>query len=383
MTESRTSGAVISINRNGNVEYFEALGFQDRARGVPMQRESIFRIASMTKPLVAVAVLMMMEEGRIALLDPIEWYIPAFSRMQVGSEHMDPVDGTHRLSLDPASRSITIHDLLRHTSGLTSSLFGGGLVRQMYRDAHVRDEQQSNAELMQKLARLPLMHQPGTTFEYGMSTDVLGYLVELLSGMDLNRFLIDKIAAPLGLRDTCFLLGDGGPERLALPQSDNRDFGSATLSPLRDASPLRWFSGGSGALSTAADYSRFCQMLVQGGSFEGERILAPKSVALLRSDQLPPGIAYGPNTIELGITAPLPEYGQSYGLGVGVRTRLGLSPVLGSIGDFFWGGALGTYFWVDPETRLSAVLMMQELEPMKRARYRSALRNLTYQALAC
>jgi CubicO group peptidase (beta-lactamase class C family) len=216
------------------------------------------------------------------------------------------------------------------------------------------------------------MHQPGTTFEYGMSTDVLGHLIELLSGLDLNRFLIDRIAAPLGLTDTCFLLGDEDQGRLALPPGDHRDAGR----------PIRWFSGGSGALSTAADYSHFCQMLVQGGTFEGERILAPKSVALLRSDQLPPGIAYGPNTIELGMTAPLPEYGQSYGLGVGVRTCLGLSPVPGSVGDFFWGGALGTYFWIDPEARLSAVLMMQELDPMKRARYRSAFRNLTYQALA-
>jgi CubicO group peptidase (beta-lactamase class C family) len=365
--------------RNGRPVYFEALGFQDREQGLPMQRDSIFRIASMTKPLISVAALMLMEEGLLALIDPLERYIPEFKNMQVGTEHVDPSDGTHRLSLEAAQRSITIQDLLRHTSGLTTALFGDSLVRQMYHDAKIRDDQQTNAELAGKLARLPLMHQPGTTFEYSMSTDVLGRVIEVLSGRDLNRFLIERIAKPLGMEDTAFLLSERNQNRVALPHTDRG--GTSILSDYDHTRPPRWFSGGSGALSTAGDYARFCQMLLNGGTLDEIRILSRKSVELLRSDQLPPTVAFGPNTKDLGITAPLPDYGQSYGLGVGVRIRPGPSPVPGSVGDFFWGGALGTYFWVDPQERLSAILMMQELDSRKRARYRSLFRNLVYQAL--
>jgi CubicO group peptidase (beta-lactamase class C family) len=372
-----TSGAVISIVRDGRPIYFEALGFQDRERGLAMRRDSVFRIASMTKPLIATAALMLMEEGLLALIDPIDRYLPEFKNMQVGTEYVDPSDGARRLSLEAAHRPITVLDLLRHTSGLTTALFGDSLVRQMYHDSRIRDDQQTNGELASKLARMPLMHQPGTTFEYGMSTDVLGRIIEVLSERDLNRFLVERIAEPLGMEDTAFLLNERNQNRFALPQND----GAASILSSYDRSrPPRWFSGGSGALSTAGDFTRFCQMLLHGGAYDGRRLLSRKSVELLRSDQLPPNVALGPNTRDLGIAAPLPEFGQSYGLGVGVRIRPGLSPVPGSVGDFFWAGALGTYFWIDPQERLIAILMMQELDLQKRARYRSLLRNLVYHA---
>jgi CubicO group peptidase (beta-lactamase class C family) len=333
----------------------------------------------MTKPLLSAAALMLMEEGSLALIDPLERYLPAFKNMQVGTEYVDS-SGARRLSLEAAHRPITIQDLLRHTSGLTTALFGNSLVRQMYHDNDVRDDQQTNAELAGKLARLPLMHQPGTTFEYSMSTDVLGRIIEVLSDRDLNRFVVERIAEPLGMEDTAFLLSERNQNRLALPQADS-DGDASILSSYNRARPPRWFSGGSGLLSTAGDFTRFCQMLQNGGTLGGIRILSRKSVELLCSDQLPPKIDFGPNTRDLGIAAPLPEYGQSYGLGVGVRIRPGLSPVPGSVGDFFWGGALGTYFWVDPPQRLIAILMMQELDSRRRARYRSLFRNFVYHAL--
>jgi CubicO group peptidase (beta-lactamase class C family) len=377
--QGRTSGTVIAITRDHRPVYVEALGYQDRARSIPMVRDSIFRIASMTKPLLSAAALMLMEEGSLALIDPLERYLPEFRDMQVGAECVDS-SGTRRLSLEPAHRPITIQDLMRHTSGLTTPLFGNSLVRQLYKDNDVRDDQQTNAELAAKLARLPLMHQPGTTFEYSMSSDVLGHVVEILSGRDLNRFMTERIAEPLGMKDTTFLLDARSQDRLAVPQTGSPGAGSI-LSSYDHSRPPRWFSGGSGALSTAGDFTRFCRMLQNGGILDGIRILSRKSVELLCSDQLPPAIGFGPNTQDLGITAPVPEYGQSYGLGVGVRLRPGLSPVPGSVGDFYWGGALGTYFWVDPQERLIAVLMMQELSLRQRARYRSLFRHLVYAAL--
>jgi CubicO group peptidase (beta-lactamase class C family) len=376
--QGHTSGAVISIVCDQRSDYLEALGYQDRAQGVAMRRDSIFCIASMTKPLISAATLLLMEQGALALFDPLDRYIPEFRTMQVGTESVD-ASGMRFLSHENSRRPITIQDLLRHTSGLTTSLLGNSLIRQRYRDIDIRDDQQSNADIAGKLARLPLMHQPGTMFEYGMSTDVLGRVIEIVSGMDLNRFLVKRICAPLGMRDTSFLLGERNEGRLAVAEV-GPTAGVSSLSGYDSTRPPKWFSGGSGALSTAGDFTRFCQMLLNGGTLQGIRILSRKSVELMCSDHLPPGVGIGPNTRDLGITAPLPEYGQGYGLGVGVRIRPGLSPVPGSVGDFFWGGALGTYFWVDPQERLIAILMMQELDPNKRARYRSLFRNLVYSA---
>lgn len=377
----RLAGAVVLIARRQQCAYFEAFGFQDRARGVAMQTDSIFRIASMTKPIVAVAALLLMEAGELALIDPIERYLPEFENMQVGVETLD-AGGERRLSLQAARRLVTVQDLFRHTSGLTTALFGTSLIKRQYNDSRLRDDRQTLAEMVGKLASLPLLHQPGTTFEYGMSTDVLGRIIEVVSGIDLDRFIVQRIAKPLGMRDTSFVIAERSGHRLAVSQSDPAGSNSGAILPPYDiARPPRLFSGGTGLLSTAADYARFVQMLLNHGELDGMRLLGRKTVELMLSDHLAPDVAFGSNTGDLGIAAPLPELGQSYGLGIGVRTQPGRSSVPGSVGDFYWGGALGTYFWADPQEQLMAILMMQELDAVKRARYRSVFRSLVYRAL--
>ena len=242
------------------------------------------------------------------------------------------------------------------------------------------DDQQTNAQMLDKLAKLPLAYQPGSTFEYGMSTDVVGHIVETISGLDLERFVAEHIAKPLALRDTCFLLDDKQAARLAQAQA-LQPGAAPIIVGYNPAQPPKWFAGGHGLLSTAEDYARFAQMLLNGGELDGVRVLSRKNVELMTSNHLPPGVAYGGFTMELGLTAPLPQLGQGYGLGVGVREEKGRATVPGSVGDFFWGGATGPFFWVDPEEKIVAVMMMQELNIQRRTHYRSVMRNLVYQAL--
>jgi len=372
-------GAVVLIAHRGRIIYHKAFGYRNRTEGAPMQPDSIFRIASMTKPVTAVAALILMEEGRIQLIDPVSRYIPEFKDLEVGVEHTDE-RGERTLELVPAVRDFTIQDLMRHTAGFTYGIFGDSLVQRANRSANILDDQQTNAEMAGKLATLPLAFQPGTTFEYGMSTDVLGRLVEVVSGQDLASFVEQHITRPLQMADTRFLLDADQARRLAEPQFFGPD-GKPLVVGYNPVHPPKWFSGGGGLLSTAADYARFSQMLLDGGQLEGVRILSRKSVALMTSDHLPPDVAYGGFTRELGLTAPLPRLGQGYGLAVGVRKEVGRSPVPGSVGDFYWGGVIGPYFWADPQEQLIAIMMLQELDVQKRTRYRSVMRDLVYQAL--
>ena len=374
-------GAVALIVHRGDVVYHEAFGYADRTLQQPMQRDSVFRIASMTKPLTNVAALMLMERGRLLLTDPVTRYLPELQHLQVGIEHADAA-GQRQLSLEPCRRPITVHDLMRHTAGFTYGQFGDSLVQRAYRAAHLIDDQQTNAGMIAKLAQLPLAFQPGTTFEYGMSTDVLGRVVEIASGMELDRFFAEHITGPLQMPRTAFGLLAGSAASLAEPQREQVPGPRPAVIPYDPARPAKWFSGGGGLLSTAADYARFAGMLLNGGEVAGVRLLSRKSVQLMTSNHLPAGLDYGPRTADLGIAAPLPALGQGYGLGLGVRECAGLSPVPGSRGDFFWGGALGPYFWVDPAEHLSVVFMLQELNVQRRTRYRALLRALVYQALA-
>ena len=376
--DAKIAGAVVLVVRNGKVAYHEAFGFRDRTQQAPMSKDAIFRIASMTKPVTAVAALMLAEQGKLQLIDPASKYLPELKSPKVGTEIVDAA-GNRTLQLVPARREITVQDLLRHTSGFTYGPFGDSLVQRAYRAANTMDDQQTNAEMLAKLAGLPLAYQPGTMFEYGMSTDVVGRLVEVLSNKDLEQFFSERISKPLGMTATGFRLDPQQVSRLAEPQPPN---GSAPLVVgYNPAKPARWFSGGGGLLSTAMDYARFCQMLLNDGRLDGVRILSRKSVQLMRSNHLPPDVGYGGFTQELGMTAPLPVLGQGYGLGVGVRLEQGRSIVPGSIGDFYWGGATGPYFWIDPQEHLIAIMMLQELDITRRTYYRSVLRNLVYQAL--
>jgi CubicO group peptidase (beta-lactamase class C family) len=371
-------GAVVLVARKGEIAYLQTFGFQDRAAQASMRQDAIFRLASLTKPVTLVAALMLAEEGKLQIMDPASRYLPQLKQLQVGVELAEG-SGERRLITEPAKREVTVQDLMRHTSGMTYGIFGDSLVQRAYRAAGTMDDQQTNADLVDKLAKLPLAFQPGTAFEYGMSHDVVGRIVEVQSGLDLNRFVVERIARPLGMNDTAFLLDSSQTERLAQPQA------IPGAPPLvigyNPAKPPKWFSGGGGLLSTAEDYARFCQMLLNGGELDGVRILSRKSVELMTSNHLPPGIGYGAFTMELGLTAPLPQYGQGYGLGVGVREQAGRSMVPGSVGDYYWGGATGPYFWVDPHEQLVAVMMLQVADIQLRTHYRSLLRNLVYQAL--
>ena len=370
-------GAVVLIVHRDQVAYAQHFGARDKERNAPMPANGIFRIASMTKPVTAVAALMLMEEGRLQLGDPVAKYLPQLQQMQVGVERND--GGARTLALEPAKRAMTVQDLMRHTAGFTYGVFGDSLVQRANRAANTMDDQQTNAELIDKLAKLPLAYQPGTTFEYGMSTDVLGRIVEVVSGMDLNQFVTQRIAQPLKMPDTAFLLNDEQVSRLAEPQ---RAPGSTpAIVGYNPAKPPKWFSGGGGLLSSASDYARFCRLLLNGGELDGVRLLSRKSVELMTHDHLPPGVGYGGFVQELGLTAPLPQLGQGYGLGVGVRLERGRASVPGSIGDYFWGGATGPYFWIDPQEQLIAIMMLQELNIERRTYYRSIMRNLVYQAL--
>jgi CubicO group peptidase (beta-lactamase class C family) len=374
-------GAVVLIARNGKIAYLEAFGFQDREKKVPMNTNAIFRIASMTKPFTSVAIMMLVEEGKIELEDPVSVYLPELKGLRVGVEKINATTGSLELSLEPAQREMTIQDLLRHTSGLTYSVFGKSLVKQAYTDANIFDRNQTLADLVIKFSKLPLAHQPGTMWDYSMSTDVLGRVVEVVSGIPFDQFVAERIAKPLALSDTNFYVPSEKAGRIAEPQVD-----PATIKrpPLIDVtSRPNYLSGGHGMVSTASDYVRFSQMLLNGGELEGVRLLSPSIVAFMTSDHLPPDIAYSPETFQvfepMGI-APMPRDGQGFGLGFGVRTQTGRNQRPAYPGQFFWEGAWGTAFWVDPKEKLVAVLMMQ-VPALQAPHYKTLIRNLVYQAL--
>jgi len=359
-------GAVVLIVRGGHIGYAEAFGWRDREAKAPMELDAIFRIASMTKPLTSVAAMILAEEGKLQIAAPLAEYLPEFSNRTVGAERV------------PAKRVMTVQDLLRHTSGLTYAAFGDSPVQMIWRDAQPMTENQTSAEMVAKLASLPLMFEPGTTWEYSMSTDVLGRVVEVVSGQDLADFIDARICRPLDLRDTGFAATGERAARVAEPQVDPS---TGARPPMRNVTnPGRWASGGGGAVSTTADYTRFCQMLLNGGELDGTRILAPNTVALMAADHLSPDCAYGDTARpRFGALAPVPEMGYGFGLGFAVRTAAGRCPLPGSVGEYFWGGVLGTSFWIDPVEELVVVAMMTA--PERRLYYRHLLRPLVYGAL--
>jgi CubicO group peptidase (beta-lactamase class C family) len=379
-------GAVVIVGRNGNIVYFQALGFQDREKNIPMKTEAIFRIASMTKPITSVAVMMLVEEAKVDLLAPVSQYLPEFKDVKVGVEKTDPTTNKPTLVLEPPIRPMTVQDLLRHTSGLVYGAFGTTLVHQAYNKANLFDNGQTLAEFVTKLSALPLAHQPGSFWEYGMSTDVLARIVEVVSGMPFDQFIEDHIAKPLGMKDTAYYLTPAQATRLAQLQVDpatgRRPLGNSAENMTKEKQ--KWFSGGGGLLSTAPDYARFCQMMLNGGELDGVRLLGTKTVAIMTSDQLPLNIPrILPSSIPpIGIEeiAPTPEMGQSFGLGFAVRTHLGPNPVSGSVGDYFWVGIYGTVFWVDPQQKLFTVMMVQ-MPFADSGYYRRSIRELVYGAL--
>ena len=363
-------GAVVGVATRDETVYLKAFGYRDREAGVAMTEDSIFRTASMTKPVVAAAALALVDDGRLLLSRPIGTYLPELHDLRLGVED----GGTLRLdkSVQP-----TVLDLLRQTSGFTNLGAGTSLVHAAYAAApNLRDHQQSNAELVRKLAALPLNYAPGTTFEYGMAMDVLGAVLEIVAGGDLDAVIRSLVGAPLRMTDSGFLVRDEA--RLAEPQID-RSTGTRPDLGYQKGQPPRWYRGGGGLLSTAPDYLRFCRMLLNGGTLDGVRVLAPATVRRMMTAALPPGVAYSPNTRGHGWMAPVPSLGQSFALGGMVRTAVGPHPWPGSVGDYSWSGRAGTYFWVDPAAGVTAVLMMQST--VWRSEASELLRNVVYGAV--
>ncbi len=359
--QKRTPGSVLMVARNGQVAISEAFGMQDRKAGKPMGRDAIFRIASMTKPVVSVAAMILSEEGKLDLAAPVAQYLPEFAGVKVGVERAAP------------KRAMTVHDLLRHTSGLTYGLFGNSEVDALYRNSGMFLAK-SLAEMVAAIAKLPLAHQPGEVWEYSVSTDVLGRVVEVASGMELDQFIGERITGPLKMKDTAFYLTAEQAGRLAAADVPMMMGGDATRKPAI-------LSGGGGLMSTAGDYLRFCQMLLNGGELEGVRILSPKTVALMTSDQLPPSTErHSPLALQLGPLGPTPEAGTTFGLGFAVRTDAGRNSMPGSAGDYSWSGITGTYFWVDPKEKMAVVRMVQLPQEAIFTSMRRT-RALVYQAL--
>jgi len=369
-------GAVVLIVRNGKIVMFDSFGFRDKDAKVPMTNDTIFRIASMTKPIVTVAAMILMEEGKITLADPVSRYIPAFAETKVAvSQKKD--DGTIEIALEPQTRRMTVQDLMRHTSGLTYGAIGANPVKQSYLDMKVNDRGQTNAEMADKLGKLALLYQPGTTWEYSMSTDVLGRVVEVASGMPLDKFIEERITKPLKMGDTAFEVSADKKARGARPMKEGPKNEVPSVPDVTEK--FTWRSGGGGMVSTAADYARFLQMFANGGQLDGVRLISRKTIDLMTADALPPDIKMGADMWRFEALEPSDRMGQGFGLGFAVRTDVGRNPLPGTPGDYYWGGAYGTYFWHDPKERLYVVFMMQS--PAARLRYRYLMRDLVYQAM--
>jgi CubicO group peptidase (beta-lactamase class C family) len=357
----RVPGAVALVARRGRLACFESFGRRDPAQADPMAKDSIFRIYSMTKPIVSVATMMLWEEGRFLLSDPIGKFLP-----ELGHRKVALVRGTETELVD-AERPITIQDLLRHTSGLTYEFRGSGPVHKMYTAAKIYSRNQSNADQVAALGKLPLLHQPGTKWEYSRSTDVLGRLIEVLSGLTLGEYLHRRLFAPLGMIDTAFYVPAQEHGRLAEAFAKDPDTGAGVqLINVHDAPKFE--SGGGGLVSTAGDYARFLQMLLNRGRMDGMRFLSRKTIELMTADHLGP-ITGAPDLL-------LPGYG--FGLGVAVRLEPGIAHVPGSVGQYFWGGLAGTTFWVDPREELFAIMLIQG--PGQRDYFRNLFRDLVYAA---
>jgi CubicO group peptidase (beta-lactamase class C family) len=369
-------GAVVLVARNGKVVMHEAYGFRDKDAKAPMKTDTIFRIASMTKPIVGVAALMLMEEGKLSLADPVSKYIPAFADTKVSVKQKN-ADGTEEIALEPQFRPMTVQDLMRHTSGLTYGAAGSDKVKQSYMDMKVMVPDQTNAEMVEKLAKLALLYQPGTHWEYSMAIDVLGRVVEVASGMTLDKFIEERITRPLKMTDTGFDAAPEKKDRAARPQKE----GPKNEMPAIPDVTLKtvWKSGGGGMVSTSADYARFAQMLANGGQLDNVRLLSRKSVELMTSNHLPPDIKMGADMYRFEALEPSARMGQGFGLTMAVRTDAGRNPLPGSVGDYYWGGAYGTYFWEDPHEHMYVIFMMQS--QTARLPYRYLMRDMVYQAL--
>jgi CubicO group peptidase (beta-lactamase class C family) len=373
-------GAVVLIERHDKVAYFRAFGYQDREQKIAMKPDSIFRIASMTKPITSIGAMMLAEEGKLDIAAPVSQYLPEFKDLQVRVEQVDPATGKKEIVMQPQMRPMTVQDLLRHTAGLVyPPPIGNGSVSDAYRDANVLDRNTALAEMVTKISKLPLANQPGEVWEYSAAVDVLGRVIEVVSGMDLDRFVEERITKPLGMSSTGFFVSEADRDRLAQPQIDPA---TGKRPPMFDATQKpKLISGGGGGVSSASDYLLFCEMLLHGGKLGTTRLLSQSTINLMTSNALKPGIGYSAvQSQRFGDIFPAPPMGQGFGLGFAVRTETGQNPLPGTVGSFYWTGAYGTTFFVDPKQELIIIMMIQVPSPANFF-YRRAVRYLAYQAL--
>ena len=364
-------GAILLIQQHGHPVYYEKFGVRDVATKLPMTDDTIFRYYSMSKPVTSVAAMMLVEDGKLALTDPVSKYIPSFANMKVGvekhDEHEKPV-----LALEPLRRPITVEDLLLHTSGITYGFYGDSAVRKLYGNAGLFEGDFDNAEFAERIAKLPLAEQPGTLWDYGHSTDILGRVIEVASGQSLFAFEKQRLFDPLGMTGAAFYVTDEAKRALIAEPMPNDRF----INPVAGISDLmmkrRWESGGAGMVGTIGDYARFAQMLLNGGTFDGKRYLKPETVKLMTTDHIGP---------ESGIARDyfyFPGANSGFGLGFAVRTAAPPDDPW-PIGEYRWDGVAGTFFFIDPKDDMFVVLMEQT--PTQRGRIQPELKRLIYEAL--
>jgi CubicO group peptidase (beta-lactamase class C family) len=361
-------GAVMLIQQHGTPVYYQCFGVRDVVGQQPMTPDTIFRLYSMSKPITSVAIMMLVEEGRVSLDDPIEKYIPAFAGAKVGVDRLDD-KGQPTLTLEPLRRSITIEDLLRHTSGITYGIYGDDPARRRYAAADLFNGDFDNAELADRIAHLPLAEQPGTLWDYGHSTDILGRVIEVVSGKSLLEFERERLLDPLGMKDTAFYATDPAEQsRIAEPMPNDRNV--LPVVGIRDPRLIRRSeSGGAGMIGTIVDYAKFAQMLLNGGTLDGRRYLSAKTLALMTTDHI------GPQSGVARDRYYFPGDASGFGLGFAVRTKL-LPNEPGPIGEYRWDGVAGTFFWIDPTDDMFVIFMAQT--PTQRGRIQSELRKLVY-----
>lgn len=372
-------GAVALIARKGKICYLETFGYQDKLADKKMQPDTIFRLYSMSKPITSVALLMLFEEGKIDLFKPLEVYLPEFKDQKVALIGKDANGKPAIVGTEPVKRKTTVQDIMRHTGGLSYGFATGHPIDLLYEEKEAinfgkKGENQTLAEFSAKLGPLPLMFQPGSMWHYSLAHDIQARLVEVVSGMPFDKFLEERIFKPLGMKDTGFYVKKEDHPRLArFAPVKEKDSDKLIANPadLAFMGPLKMLSGGGGLVSTASDYLRFAQMLLNEGKFNGVRFLSPKTIAYMTSDHLG---SIPQNDLYSGLGP-----GVGYGLGVCVRTKLGEPPYSGSLGNYFWGGAAGTVFWNDPKEEMIGMILFQDFN--LRLHYRLTYFNLVYQAL--
>ena len=369
-------GAVVAIARRGKLAYFESFGALDPETKAPMRPDAIFSIASMTKPIVSVGIMMLHEEGKLSIADPIGKHLPKLKDMKV-AEFKTDASGAFTFETKTPKRQPTIQDLLRHTSGIPYGARGNTPVHKMWPPSSSGTATAyTGAEFIDKISTLPLLYEPGTVWDYSLSVDVQGLIIEAVTGQPLGVFLAERIFNPLGMVDTAFAVPDAKKDRYAGVYPINPTTGKPqSVLHARTGKPLKLDCGGGCLASTASDYIRFSQMLLNGGELEGKRLLGKHTVAYMTSDHLGPEVQNNIYVLDAS------RVGYGFGLGFAVRRQDGISGVAGSQGDYNWGGAYGTYFWNDPKEQLTVVYMAHTPGPGVRQHHRALMHALALQAI--